>query len=328
MKLGCIITKRKTEKWPSYDLVYEWEDVIKEVLGLCFTDYKNITNKYLLAFYAKCPKWISRLFLTMVNLQFEMCAHDENLDRKAINRYNIIPWIIDCYTSTSEKILRLEHNYSSNATVLISSKEVYDYLIDNDCQLPIHHLALSLPDRYALFPSSSFSKDVDVIVCGRKNPILGEYLKRYYQKHPSITYFHNDYLNGHFLFFNQDGEIVGDSDAREHYWSMIKRAKVALYSTPGTDDDKNTNGFSQVTPRFLEFLASGVHVIARYQQNSDTEYFELDKMCHQVNSYSEFEESMDWALSHDVDMDMYSDYLAKHYTSVRVKQLCGILQSI
>ena len=327
MKLKSIITKRKTEKWPSYDLVYEWEDIIKEILGLYFTDYQQEVNRFLLAFNAKCPKWISKLFLKKAYLQFEMCAHDENIDRTPINRYDIIPWIIDCYTDSPEKIERLEHNYSRNVAVLVSSKEVYDYLVGKGCQLPLSHLALSLSDRYAISPSTIFEKDTDAIFVGRKNPVLSEYLKRYYLEHPSFTYLYNDYLDGHFVFYNQRGEVVGNADTREHYWAMLRRVKVALYSTPGTDDDKNTNGYSQVTPRFLEFIASGAHIIARYKENSDTQFFELDRICHQANTYQEFEESMNWALSHDVDMSGYSKYLSKHYTSTRVKNISELIEN-
>lgn len=328
MKLKSIITKRKTEKWPSYDLVYEWEDVLKEKLGLHISDYRQITNKYLLTFNAKCPQWFSRLFVRKVNLCFEMCAHDENIDRTPINKYDIIPWIIDCYTNSLEKIQRLEHNYNRNAAVLISSKEVYDYLVANGCSLPIYYLALSLSDKYAVKSSTRFDKDTDAIFVGRKNPVLSNYLKRYYIEHPSFTYLYNDYLEGHFVFYNQNGKVVGDSDTRENYWAMLRRARVALYSTPGTDDDKNTNGYSQVTPRFLEFIASGAHIIARYKKNSDTEYFELDKMCYQANSYDEFEELMNWSLSHDVDMNIYSQYLSQHYTSKRVQSLCKIINNL
>lgn len=328
MKLIGIITKRKTEKWPSYDLVYEWEDIFKERLYLKFYNHILHSNKYSLAFHAKFPKRISRLFVNKAFLQFEMLAHDYNLDRTGINRYSIVPWIIDSYTDTTERIKRLEHNYSSNCVVLISSREVYDRLVENGCNLPIRHLALSLPDQYAISRNPLCEKDYDAVFVGRKNPVFREYLDRYAEEHPSFSYLYNDYLDGHFVFFNQKGEVVGDSDTREQYWAMIKRARVALYSTVGMDGDKSTNGFHHVTPRFLEFVAAGAHIIARYQDNSDTNYFELNKICHKIETYQEFVEIMGWSLTNRVDMDMYSEYLKKHYTSVRVKQLCDILRHI
>ena len=177
MKLKGIITKRSVEKWPSYDLVYEWEDIFKERLYLKFYNHILHSNKYYLAFHAKFPKCISRFFVKKACLQFEMLAHDENLDRTGVNRYSIIPYIIDCYTKKTEQIKRLEHNYSSNCVVLVSSREVYDSLIDNGCKLPIHHLALSLPDQYAISKSTFFEKDYDAIFVGRKNPILKDSLQ-------------------------------------------------------------------------------------------------------------------------------------------------------
>ena len=35
---------------------------------------------------------------------------------------------------------------------------------------------------------------------------------------------------------------------------------------------------------------------------------------------------MDFALSHKVDMKKYSDFLANHYTSIRIKQLEEIIK--
>ena len=48
----------------------------------------------------------------------------------------------------------------------------------------------------------------------------------------------------------------------------------------------------------------------------------------QVDSYEEFEFAMYRAKNAAVDMQMYSDYLAKHYTSIRVEELKKILESL
>ena len=92
------------------------------------------------------------------------------------------------------------------------------------------------------------------------------------------------------------------------------------------DDDKKTgSNFHQVTPRFLELLAAGCHVICRYQKNSDTDFYELEKFSKSVDSYTEFENQLDLALSREIDVQMYTEYLKNHITSTRVEQLKDIL---
>ena len=105
---------------------------------------------------------------------------------------------------------------------------------------------------------------------------------------------------------------------------LMRRSRISLYSTKGMDNDYteyNTNGFSQVTPRLFECMATGNHIIARYDENEDTDYFKLNSVCPHTESYESFERQMNHALEHPVDMKSYSKYLENHYTSTRVKLL-------
>lgn len=323
--LEKIITVRSKESWPSWDLVYEWEDVFARQMNLRFQD-SSFSNRYVRYLYSYCPKWIQSLLFYRFSLQFELVANHENTKWLEINKYNIIPWLVDCYARTSEQIKRLERNYSKNKYVLISSREVYDHLKNAHCRLPISHIPLSLPDKYKITPVTKFEKEYDVVLMGRQNPVLGEYLLRYADSHPSFTFLRRERTNGRFLYYDQVGTCVGDADTREHYMDLIRKSRVGIYSTPGMDDEKpETNGFSQVTPRFLEYISAGTHIIARYLTNSDTDFFELKKFSPSIDSYEEFCTRMDWALSHEVDMSFYSQYLSKHYTSVRVGQIVALL---
>ncbi len=131
------------------------------------------------------------------------------------------------------------------------------------------------------------------------------------------------------MYYLSNGQKLGIFDTREEYWNLIKSAKVSIYTTSGMDDDKATgSAFHQVTPRFLELLASGCHVICRYENNSDTDYYELEKFSRSVEDYIEFEKQMDYYLSHEIDLNKYIKYLNKHYTSVRVAQLDDIINKI
>ena len=83
--------------------------------------------------------------------------------------------------------------------------------------------------------------------------------------------------------------------------------------------------FNHVTPRFLEMIAAGCHVLCRYMPNADTEYFELSRFCPSIESYEQFEKLMNKALKESIPIDQYKQYLKKHYTSVRAQQLKDIL---
>ena len=110
---------------------------------------------------------------------------------------------------------------------------------------------------------------------------------------------------------------------------MMRKSRVGLYATPGMDGGReHTNGFNPVTPRFLEYIASGCHVLARYPKNSDTDYYELDKMSTRVESFGEFEKAMDDLRNKEVNIPHYSRYLANHYTSVRVQTLLKYLEEV
>ena len=163
---------------------------------------------------------------------------------------------------------------------------------------------------------------------GRQNPVLEGFLKQYIKEHPDLYYVYRELKDGKFNYYTNRGESLGDINTREKYMKLMRSARCGLYSTPGIDGgEKRTNGFSQVTPRFLELIACGCHVIARYKPNSDTDYYELERFSKPVDSYEQFERMLDEARSSEVDIQLYSSYLSKHYTSVRANQLREIIRN-
>jgi hypothetical protein len=108
---------------------------------------------------------------------------------------------------------------------------------------------------------------------------------------------------------------------------LMRKSRIGFYATPGIDGGEiRTKGFNQVTPRFLELLSCECHVIARYKNNPDTDYYELSKFSTNINSYETFENTMNWARNNPIDKNKYVEYLEKHYTSERVQLLKMILE--
>lgn len=327
MRIQRILTQNIISRRKSFDLVNEWESQIKSVFNCKYAiDFDFNTTK-------KIPDLllpISKLFGTRKNgLVFVM---NPEFAREGINnRSNIIPWIIDFFPTDNGIIERFVRKYNKCPLVLISSKQVYDYLKDINCPLNLEHLPLSIPDNMRINPSTFFEKDLDVVLMGRQNPLLLEWLNKYKETHHSITIVTLKKTEGHFDYYTQDGVFVGNADSREGYLSLLKKSKIGLYSTVGLDGDKRDNraqGFSQVTPRFLEYIATGNHIMARYATNSDVLYYKMDKICKHLNDYKEFEKNMDKALREPVDMKLYSDYLEDYYTSTVITQLKLIIESL
>lgn len=256
--------------------------------------------------------------------------HDEWTNTK-----DIIPAIIDFYPK-KEHIPIMENKYKRNPLVLISSKEVYDFFVDNNVKLPIAHWALSISDIYKITPDTRFEKKYDLVMMGRQNPMLLSFMEQYAKSHPDFIYVYRKIIkkeNGSrdFFYYTSTGENLGAINSRDQYMDLMRHSRTGLYATPGIDDDERgnqTNDFHQVTPRFLEYVASGCHILARYIENSDTEFYELNKFSPCIETYEQFEQQMDFARSDEVDMKAYSDYLQNHYTSKRAEQLINILKNI
>lgn len=324
MKIHQVITQRTRSKGKDYGIVNEWEDVFAAKLNavLYYDDWKRRDK---LIFW-KMP-WLAKFFQTWTDsfTYVMLPLHSPHGN----NKRNIVPCIVDFFIRSNGELAQFYKRYCNNPLVLISSKEAYDYLKSVNCPLSIAHLALSLPDEYAITAETRYEKQYDVVMLGRQNSVLMEFLERYKSVNPQLTYVYGKKDGMNFQYFDQDGRELGALATRQEYIEMLRKSRVALYATPGMDNSRsNTNGFNQVTPRFLECIASGCHVIARYPQNSDTIYYDLDKMAMKVTSYKEFEVAMNKALSSEVNMKMYSEYLKRHYTSVRADELQGLLNKI
>lgn len=322
-KIDNVATKRGSSPSINYDLIYEWEDIICEKMNLPLLYENNLV-------YNKCIRLIpglASLIQTSKNvLMFDIYP---NIIGRGNNKPNIIPIIVDFYLKDEKSLNRFYESYKNNPLVLISSREAYDFLKKISCPLNIKHLALSISDKYQLSNTLGCKKDIDLILLGRRNKVLQEYAELYAKQNPDFVYAYRVNEKGHWLCKKNNGEIVSNIDNRRDYMKTMMRARCGLYNTPGIDGgEARTNGFSQVTPRFLEYIASGCHVISRYRCNSDTDYYELDSMTCNVDSYDEFKTAMDFSRSNNIDAERYSNYLSKHYTSSRIVTLNNILKGL
>jgi hypothetical protein len=111
---------------------------------------------------------------------------------------------------------------------------------------------------------------------------------------------------------------------------LQSQGRVTLYGVQGYLDGP-TKGFYHMTPHFLEIIACGCQVIARYPTGAegiDAQYYEFDRFSPSVQTYEAFEAAMDRALRTAVDARAYAAYLQKHYTSSRVRDLKKLLSQL
>ena len=52
----------------------------------------------------------------------------------------------------------------------------------------------------------------------------------------------------------------------------------------------------------------------------------MNEICHNIESYEDFENTMEKYLITDIDIDLYNSYLERHYTSKRVEILKEIIK--
>lgn len=332
-----ILTKRKIMESASnnkrycFDIIFDWEDILAEGLDIGIrtrTDLEFSFDNWCRKFYQKTHVPLFRIFKYFDwNRGSSVIMFDASTKKQdgIYNSKKYIPCLID-YFLDEEGYQAFLKAYSRNQLILVSSKEVYDYLVEKDCPLKIRHFPLSLPDDFKA--PDIIEKKYDLVMFARQNPLLVKYINQYEKEHPDFMLVRRKYENGHYIYYlSSTGEVVSVCDTREEYISLVMSSKIAVYTTPGMDGTRtDANGWNQVTPHFLEEVAGMCHIIARYPKNADTEWYEMNRICKCVESYEEFSSLMDRYRKEEVDYKKYREYLEKHYTSQRVKLLKEILQ--
>ncbi len=325
MEIRRILTRRNDRSQNySAPIIYEWEDDISRELNVPVVPLSflyRVVNHFDIHSCLLSP-WTD-VFRFVINGK----DYDEPMNYK-----NIIPCIIDFFEK-EKNIQDFYKKHSNNKIVLLSSPFDYQYLKERNCPINIGLFAYSLSDRYSNL-AKTVEKKYDIVLTGRQDPLLYSFFKEYVKKHPNVTYvkrgkeLENDdkktqdyYLNGK--------ENLGAIVTRDEFMTLQAQGRATLYGVQGYDE--RTRDFYHMTPHFLEIIACGCHVLAHYPNGKDgvdAEYYEFNKFSPSIETYVEFEEAMDFALSNEIDINMYSTYLKKHYTSTRVKELREVLKGL
>lgn len=326
MVIKQIYTRRKkTGQNYAQPIIYEWEDEMSRKMGIPVFPYPSF-YKYLNRFH------IHSSLIGPRKDTFRFVINGRDYD-EPMNSKHIIPCIIDFFEN-DEQQQEFYNKHSRNKLVLVSSPFDYQYLKKKKCPLNIGLFAYSLSDKYAI-TNHKIEKKYDIVLTGRQDPLLYSFFKEYIEKHPDVTYvkrgkeLEND-LNKTKNYYLNGRENLGTIETREEFMKLQSQGRVTLYGVQGYYEGF-TKGFYHMTPHFLEIIACGCHVLLHYPSGADgvdSQYYEFEKFSPSIESYEAFESAMDKALSSEVDYNMYSNYLKKHYTSTRVKKLQELLKGL
>lgn len=317
---------------PSWQLIHEWEDQVAALTQLPIHDSRRL-RRWHENFVARnlvrvpgafgvlqvCDALIAR---DTKSLYFAMSPQRKS---SFSVRANVIPIIVDFWKNVD--LRAFYRTYANCPMVLISSLEALNFLKSNGCPLNLYHFPLSLPDKYRTSANDQFEKKYDVLIAGRSNPVLLNFLQRYEKEHPDIEYVYQTVIDGNYCYCSNRSGVIGEFNDRDSYVNLLRASRVGFYSTPGIDGgEKRTGGFNPVTPRLFELLASACHVLARYPDNDDTRFFELNELCPSIDEYDQFAARLTTALSTPPPVERHHAYLEKHYTSARVDLLNRLVE--
>lgn len=342
INLVNIISDRKFESWVSFQLIYEWEDRLSKELNIPIVDNPDrvktslvnsikyhLTERVLYpvtTVFRNIKKLVRRDAVIDCSLYFHLTV-TSLIQLKKSRLHRIIPVIVDAFIS-EEYLPVFYKKYGDCPLVLISSIETYEFLKSVNCPLNIQYWGLSLSDEYALDPNQKYAKEIDILLAGRQNQILLNYLEQYLQTRNDIDVVRSDIENGQLIFTSNKRGVLGCFNERNEYIDLLHKSRVIMYGTPGIDGgEKRTKGYNPITPKYLEALSSQCKIVARYPDTVETQLYELNKICQSVDSYEAFATVMNKYLdkNDDVNLSLYSSILNKHYTSVRGKELEEIL---
>lgn len=311
-KVNAILSirGRKDLKTRSWDIVFEWEDIIAKRLNVVVKDKdSSLLSNFLQKLH------IYKFFAPLVrskNLYLEFIT-DVALVPGRYASPNMIPIIIDFWYDKEEIKQFIEH-FKLVPLIFVTNKEVQKLLSGFDCPFKVEHFPLSLPDQYRLTRDSLANKEYEFGFVGRIDGFFMNLVEEYASKHDDFEYVYSKGISIEREFWTNKGRFLGKDAGRESYIELLKKTKISCYSTPGMDTTKKVN-YNQVTPRLLEMLANGCQVIGHYPLSEDVLWYNLSYVVPNVTDYDSFENVLDNMRENIFDFEKVSKYLSDHYTS-------------
>jgi len=306
--LRSIITNRWYHRWPTWLMVHEWEDVLSEKLQIPIVDGDQ--NSFFKSSNFEGPYDLLFMQVASEIMDYYMFPH-------------LIPVVMDVWGTEIEDFSKYVKEFK---LFFVTCLEAFNTLkkmgLGNVAYLPY-----SVPDKYIL--DAVPCKDIDIIQFGRTNPVLDKYMERFLEKFPDTNYVRTLHRDNRLYFHSTRDGILGESDSREKFMSLLFRSTISLVSTAGMDGSRDTGGYNPVSPRFFESIAGFCRLIGRFPESEEFTAFGIDDIANRVNCYEEFENIVIHYLCKPFDrFDQYRSFLTLHTTSRRVPLIVNALASV
>ena len=211
----------------------------------------------------------------------------------------------------------------------VTSRDVYNRIKAKAPSSNVRYMPLSIADKYHSVNFTAYrDKYIDVVMPGRGNPVLHEYMLKYESEHSNIKYLCK---RGNRVYTSRDGSISINADDREGYMNMLAASRVSIVGCSGIDNARpDTNGICFVTPRFYESAIMGCALIGRYPDNEEFTELNMRKYCPNITSYEQFCECLEHALAQTPE-ELYAqnhDFIINSLTSKRAEQIRHDLEAL
>lgn len=312
--MNGILTERRYEQWPSFHVVYEWEDILAEYFNIPIIELKrNIVtrffNKFTIhsSFSYDFDNW---------NIAIIMCPER---NRRYVGK-NIIPIYLDANESN---IGLLREAVANLPLYFVTSMEIWRKLRDSGDER-CYYIPLSISDKYR--SDLILNKTIDIIQVGRRNSVLHEWALKYCEKHKETNYVYSSGKNLGYssTLYGDLEEVVG----RQAYIELLKKSKISLVSTPGHDGERHSGMVVDCfTPRFYEGAISWCYLVGRYVHNEEAERLKINMVCDHVETYDEFEDYMTEYINSKwfLKKENYETFIGENVTSKRAEVLKQIM---
>ena len=172
------------------------------------------------------------------------------------------------------------------------------------------------------------NRNYDLILPGRPNPTILQWLKKFAISNPEFEYLTYDSIDNRHVYISNKGKVV-DCRFRENYFRLLKDCNIAVYSTQGADGVKNA--LDHVSSKIFEIAYAGWLMIGMYPESDDSRYFQIDQMCPSSFDYEEFENKLKELIHTKRNNEGYKKYvnfLSRNKTSKRAELLSIIIDEV
>lgn len=272
-QIRSIITTRYRSNWPTWQMVHEWEDILATILAVPF---RSVGESCMIP----DPDCLDHNFdLIFLQLASELRYYSANCQ--------LIPIVMDLWRDDFDDFLQRASQFKLFFVTNLQAYQELSPVLPN-----LRYLPFSLADQY--FEQPLPEKDIDVIQYGRRNPLLEQYMSRLLGEYPETHYITTEAFDNEKLvriYSNKQGDL-GVSESRTTFMNLLKRCKISLVSTVGMDGSRDTGGIDPVSPRFLESMAAGCHLVGRIPANDEFVQSGVYGLCYHIDSYQGFKQTI------------------------------------